>query len=430
MELVFVFTILLGCLSFIALSGRVLFNAMGVFSLHIFALMVPPALFHLFGFELSENYLGEVIEDRAILKLSVIAAVSFIGVLIGYFLFRRFPIGKSLFPDYNYKPSHILMFLGLLALMAFSIVILLMPLSIAGFDVLKTADIIRHGRYFSGGAALRQFQFFANFLSGGFLVYLFRQRVDGERGLNVKIYLTGFLFILNLCISGLLGGKTMIVFPLIFTILAHEICVARRGYRRLILGGVIVLSLIISLQLIRTQWIKQSDRSFEDSAYVGLYYVLYDSTLLYLDTDKVLHHTEMGQDFVNGVLAAVPRALWPDKPEKQIMVGSRFRAQILYTAEGGGWPVYGFAQWYVNFGWFGVLIGGMLSGLLLAVLQSRYHDYRDNPFSFMIMCHVIFLLMGPWPGGLHSFFLPHYILFVLPLFLFKFFTKRMWLKMA
>lgn len=423
MELVFILTLLLGCGALFLLSGQKIFNAPGVYILHTLGLMLPPAMLHFLGFELESKYYQIAGMDGALTKLSMIAGVSFCGTIAGYMAFRRFSIGASLFPDYNYDRSDILTFIGALALTMLSFGVVLIPLKLTGFDIAKAAELVRHERFFAGAAYLKQFQYFANFISGGFLVMLLKQRREGARKPLLWVLIIAGIFMFNLMISAVLGGKATIIFPLLFTVMAYEICVARRGYTRMLIGVVLIASVIVSLQFLRTGVVQEVDKSVSENAYVGLYFVLYDSSVLYLETHNKLHHTELGQDFIAALTAPIPRALWQDKPEKHIALGSRFKGQIT-GEERGGWPVYGFTEWYTNFGWLGVLIGGVLTGWLLSLLQGRYRDYCENPFSFMIMWNVIFLIMGPWPGGVHSFFPTYYILFIVPLFIFKALSRK------
>lgn len=418
MELVFIFVILSGCLCLFFISGQKIMSAPGIYILHICALVLPPAFLHLFGFKFENGHFQITSQNAALLELSLIAGISFAGVIVGYMVFKRFAVGDSLFPNYNYDRSNFLTLIGVCALTVISVLVVLKPLSIVGFDIAKAAELVRHQRFFSGAAYLKQFQYFANFISGAFLVVLLKYRRDGQLQSIFKVGFVLALFIFNLLISTILGGKAAIVFPLLFTLVAYEVIVARRGYLRLMLSALFIVCMIVSLQVLRNDVVKHVDKTASENAYVGLYFVLYDSTLLYLDTHNKLHFTTLGQDFTAALAAPIPRALWPNKPEKHIAVGSRFKGQI--TGEDrGGWPVYGFAEWYTNFGWFGVFVGGLLTGWLLSILKRRYSDYSENPFSLMIMWNVIFLIMGPWPGGVHSFFLTYYILFIVPLFIFK-----------
>lgn len=419
MELVFIAVLILSAGGLYAVTCKHIFDAPAIYILHSLFLMIIPAAMHMFGFELDSAYHRLIDFDAPLVLLSMIVALSFAVTGLSYMLFRSFPLGASLFPSYADGRSALMMFLGVLLLSILAIAIIFIPLSQVGFNVIKAANLIRHDFFFTGASYLRQFQFFANFISGALCVYLLKRKKDGHNVVQGMIVATAGLFVLNMMTSLVLGGKTMIVFPLAFTLLAYEICVARRGYTRILLGVLVAITVTVSLQFVRSQVVQNVDKAASEHVYIGLYFVLYDSTLLYLGSDDALHETSLGEDFINGIGALVPRALWKEKPTEHITVGSRFKAQITNGQGQGGWPVYGFAQWYVNFGWAGVVIGAVLTGWILALLQRQYRDYRENPFSFMILWNMVFVVMGPWPGGVHSFFLMHYILFLVPLFIFK-----------
>jgi oligosaccharide repeat unit polymerase len=424
MEWLFILVLICSCACLYLLSSRKLFDPAGLYGLHTVGLMIPPALVYAAGVELP--LMGEFLYDKngALLTLSAITALAFAGCIGGNLIFRRLPVGRFIFPAFAAPRSVYMSFAGVLVLAVLSLIVSLWPLRAAGFDIIRAADLSRHGDLFAGAAYLRQFQFFASLLSGGFVVYLLHRKKQGEIIPPWLLWGSILCMIPGICAGLVLGGKTAVVFPLAFSALAYEVCVARRGILRLIGIALAFAALVVALQFTRSEIVRGVDKPAAEHVYVGLYFITFDSTLVYLDTSGVEHHTETGQDFINGLAAIVPRVLWPDKPERHITLGSRFKSDLTHGQGQGGWPVYGFAQWYVNFGWLGVLIGGILTGWILALLQSRYAQCRDNPFDFVILCAIIFVVLGPWPGGLHSFFPAHYLLFIVPLFLYEWLTRR------
>jgi oligosaccharide repeat unit polymerase len=86
-----------------------------------------------------------------------------------------------------------------------------------------------------------------------------------------------------------------------------------------------------------------------------------------------------GQDFYYGLLGVVPRALWSGKPPgNEIFPGAWFR-KVYQPEMINGWPFTTPGEWYVNFGFLGMLLGGFLGGILYRTLQTRSGDVQANP---------------------------------------------------
>jgi len=73
-------------------------------------------------------------------------------------------------------------------------------------------------------------------------------------------------------------------------------------------------------------------------------------------------------DISRGLSAAVPRALWPGKPVDN-ETGKWFRRTYEPTRE-GGWPLGAVGEWYVAFGWAGLLSAAAVSGWLAVRLEG------------------------------------------------------------
>ena len=86
-----------------------------------------------------------------------------------------------------------------------------------------------------------------------------------------------------------------------------------------------------------------------------------------------------GEDFRNGVLGLVPRALWANKPSA-IVPGKWFR-QVYEPNKINGWPMGAGALWYLNFGWLGLVLGGLVSGLALGLVAAAQRRAPTNGFN-------------------------------------------------
>ena len=78
-----------------------------------------------------------------------------------------------------------------------------------------------------------------------------------------------------------------------------------------------------------------------------------------------------GQSVVNGVLALVPRAFWPDKPVTG--GGGNIVADMtgLQLNEDTSWGVGNVMEFYNNFGMPGLIVGFIALGWLIATLDLR-----------------------------------------------------------
>ncbi len=424
-SLLFLFTVVLGFGIFYAIASRRFFDAPCLYALHGLFLMGIPPLLYLCGFHLDYALINDFDRDSANLLLSLAFAVSMSGTLCGYLIFRRLPLGGFLFPGYNYDRSRLMTFIGVCTLSIIGFLVILLPLNAVHFNIVQAVFEIRYGGFFFGGLNfIRQFLFFGSMISGAFLIALLQERKAGQSISDAMLWSVAGMFTLNILMSFVLGGKSFVVFPLAATLLGYEICVRKKGLSRIILILSLITSLIVGLQVFRASTVGGNTRSVSEYIYTGLYFIVYDTTLLFVETHNKRHFTETGEDFKNGFILLIPRILWPDKPATELTAGNRFARQISPEKENpGGKPPYGFAQWYTNFGWLGVFVGGMLTGWVLAALQRKYGDFADNPFSFVIMWHVIFIVLGPWPGGIHNISLLNYVLYIFPLFIFKWLTK-------
>lgn len=107
-------------------------------------------------------------------------------------------------------------------------------------------------------------------------------------------------------------------------------------------------------------------------ASVGTNSIYFDAAMLSFRDWPSAHPFRNGEDFTNGLLGVVPRAVWKDKPDA-IPPGRWFR-QVYEPRKLNGWPMGAAALWYLDFGWAGLPVGGLVSGLaigLLAAAQRR-----------------------------------------------------------
>ena len=105
----------------------------------------------------------------------------------------------------------------------------------------------------------------------------------------------------------------------------------------------------------------------------------FDAAMLSFRDWPAEHAFRDGQDFRDGALGVVPRFLWAGKPDNTAP-GKWFR-QVYEPEKVNGWPMGAAALWYLNFGWLGVVLGGLLSGLFLGAVAAAQRRRPDNGFN-------------------------------------------------
>ncbi len=88
-----------------------------------------------------------------------------------------------------------------------------------------------------------------------------------------------------------------------------------------------------------------------------------------------------GEDFIDGLYATVPRVIRPDAPLAP-SPGTWFR-QVYEPEVANGWPMGSAGEWYLNFGWLGVAIGGLASGLLFGIASNSLRRSHDLPLAWI-----------------------------------------------
>jgi hypothetical protein len=135
----------------------------------------------------------------------------------------------------------------------------------------------------------------------------------------------------------------------------------------------------------------------------------YDALLLYLDDWPDRFDLTGGADFVDGSVAAVPSVLvGPQDP----FLSPAAQLARTYIDRNNGFPATAVGDWYVNFGFPGIVFGGLLSGLVARAGQFAFRRFLRDPlvwgFSLVFMIRV-------FPGGVWATSAPKWVALGLPL---------------
>jgi len=189
---------------------------------------------------------------------------------------------------------------------------------------------------------------------------------------------------------------------------------SRQALMRLILwGGVLTVGVtwlyIYRLDVLNGGHVRERD--LQTTVAISLHMVRFDALMLVVQDFSNLGDLRKGEDFLNGLLIAVPRAVWEGKPDI-LLIGRWFRA--LYEPWAfNGWAVGVVGEYLLNFGTLGVVAGGTIYGTILQMIHRIYLKLgRTDPFSIML-CTVLTLLVFPEGSIIQA--LPRLILWVLPL---------------
>jgi hypothetical protein len=138
----------------------------------------------------------------------------------------------------------------------------------------------------------------------------------------------------------------------------------------------------------------------------------YDALLLYLDDWPDRFDLTGGDDFVDGSVAAVPSVLvGPQEP----FVSPAVQLAQTYIDRNNGFPATAVGDWYVNFGFPGIVLGGLLSGLVARAGQLAFRRFLRDPlvwgFSLVFMIRI-------FPGGVWATSAPKWVALGLPILAF------------
>lgn len=221
-------------------------------------------------------------------------------------------------------------------------------------------------------------------LGADFLVVYFIYYLNfGRRLLSPNLIVPAIIFVaLNYLLS---SQRTGIILILIASLLVSRVgffnFISRTAVKRFILVAVVLIVAGIS-SLLRSErdGISVSNISIAKGIQITLSHIFEGAyaidpaklTAIALRSDEYL----LGSSFVMFIVAPIPRALWPEKPA--VRIGPYVAQEILEYGNQSGAPPSAIGEFYINFGWIGVILGMFVFGSGLALARNSYQASPDE----------------------------------------------------
>ncbi|MES9861785.1 MAG: oligosaccharide repeat unit polymerase [Candidatus Thiodiazotropha sp. 4PDIVS1] len=162
----------------------------------------------------------------------------------------------------------------------------------------------------------------------------------------------------------------------------------------------------------------KSTQPFWTDVSLSLHMSQFDGFMLaYQDAGKVFK-LRNGKDFINGMLAFIPRKFYPNK--ETYAVGGWFR-RVYQPEKINGWPITIIGNWYVNFGFLGILLGALISGTIAAIYDSINRNIRESYWQAGVAPPIAFFIFD---GGVSTGFVQKIFLNVIPVIILAIILKR------
>ncbi len=235
----------------------------------------------------------------------------------------------------------------------------------------------------------------------------------------------GALIVVNFATNYFWGNRMNLVLFSFGACLGIHIFIRPFRPRELLLGLALAAAGLTGLGLLRNSMVREVSGSKEETTEVefrtvsnSLHFVEFDGLMLALLDGGRRFDFRYGQDFYNGLVSWVPRSIMPERETFQ--VGGWFR-RVYQPKRINGWPVTVIGEWYVNFGLFGIFLGAIISGAIVAMVNGAYRRLREHPWHVVMAPMLGFYWFG---GGVDTAFPQGIFTFILPLGLLAFAVRQ------
>lgn len=346
--------------------------------------------------------------SRDIIPIGQIAViVGVIGFIAGVLLFRR----QNIRPDgAPYRPIYVMSKARYPELYYYPIFFVSFGLMVVYFFTMGFHEQILRGQFSSskffydeeGGKSSLAFLTF-----GGDMVvaYFIHWLAFTKRVTIANIYVPAIAFV-SLCymLASRRNGVLMIIIATVMVIgirTMNEKMSAKVKRWGLIAIVFVMLAFVSSIRLGGGEKSVQ-DLSFGgaisaamEHSFEGAYFLDPAKTATIVDQTSAKDLFMYGESFVGAFVAPVPRILWPEKP--LVRIGPLVAQMILQYDNNSGAPPGAVGEFYMNFGWLGIVFGMVTLGAFASMLYNRFESHVDKRFAtpayaLFMLCIILFLV--------------------------------------
>lgn len=182
------------------------------------------------------------------------------------------------------------------------------------------------------------------------------------RGSRISFLCAGILAVVMVVIAIISGDRFELIEMVIFGLATFAITGGQIGVRAVVIGGGALCFIgVVSAYMTALRFGGDGSPAVLVLQIVGSTYFL-DINAATMVTDRMDRaHMLLGQSYTWWSFGWVPRAVWPDKPA--IDLGVFFKRDVMHIYTGGAFNVTGPGEAFINFGWFGLSMGGVLGAI-------------------------------------------------------------------
>lgn len=381
----------------------------------------PAAIFLGLDVPFPEKFFFSGVGDAQI-YINILTILWSIFFIIGS-LGRKGVLPPQLFPKIKsiYNPRLYVMLL--FPVMAIYLGIIAYLISIYGSNVQELTRATRIDGALAGFSFIQHIPTTVSYLIMTLVFYMSHTKYKDRKNINLII----IPIAVAISVSSLIfGGRSSFIYFVVYSVLGYRIFISKISTVKIVSLGLVVVFLIVQLKEVRNSlwyseysWYQREQaqddgvvRTISDAANLDSY----DKFILLLERKPP---TKYGAGFVDSVIAIVPRSVWPDKPDDLYM---NYEFHNLFEPAVTGWPLKSVGEWYWNFAIYGMILGGLVSGLIFRSIQFRCRDFTTNPFSFLFL---FIMSVEVFQVGYNAVAPIIYIYKIVPIYLFVMMVKAL-----
>ena len=304
---------------------------------------------------------------------NILIAIWLLCYLAVFFMPNKTQMLPKLFPAFKSDPSVITILITCIALTLCSLLAELYVIQEYG-SLARFMYAVKVLKDITGQYYLKYFPFLGGLVSCYGLLLAMRGK-NKFLGITFSIAaLTNFFVIFSFGERFTIG---LISIAFILTALRNK----SLSFKRASILLTVCLIILFTLSNFRYSFVRdgQDDNrswGFAEEISASLHLSEYDALLLLVRDFGLPSDAILGHQFYIGLTALVPRQIWPDRPNG-VNPGKWFRHQYEPNME-NGWPITVVGEWYLNFGFLGIIVGAILSGYIARCMFERYHTPKNS----------------------------------------------------